>query len=70
MGRMWSSSFPLTLIFLAQFGHDYLGKMPWDAFVLLGSFSDSALHPTVGKGVALVELKTAFVSENAPTGFR
>ena len=69
MGRMWSSSLPLTLIFLARFGHDYLGQMPWDAFVLLCSFSDSALQPAVGEGVALVELKVSFVVEKAPTCF-
>ena len=43
--------------------------MPRDAIVLLLSHSDPALQATVGKGVALVELKTAFVSEKAPTGF-
>ena len=44
--------------------------MPWDAFVLLFSIFDMTLKPTVGEGVALVELKVAFVVEKAPTGFR
>ena len=69
MGRMWSSSLPLTLIFLARFGHDYLGKMPGDAFVLLFSLPDAAFQSTVGEGVALVELKVAFVVEKATTRF-
>ena len=44
--------------------------MPWDAFVLLFSFFDLTLQPTVGEGVALVELKVAFVVEKATTSFR
>ena len=43
--------------------------MPWDAFVLLFSLLVPALQPTVGEGVALVELKVAFVVEKAPTSF-
>ena len=43
--------------------------MPWDAFVLLFSLPDAAFQPTVGEGVALVELKVAFVVEKAPTSF-
>ena len=43
--------------------------MPWDAFVLLFSLFDPTLQPTVGEGVALVELKVAFVVEKAPTSF-
>ena len=43
--------------------------MPWDALVLLFSLLDLALQPTVGEGVALVELKVTLVSEKAPTGF-
>ena len=71
MGRMWSSFYPIrwTLIFLIDFGHTYLGKIPWDAFVLLLSLSDRAFQSTVGEGVALVELKVAFISEKAPSGF-
>ena len=41
--------------------------MPRDAIVLLLSHSDSALQPTVGEGVALVELKVALVVEEAAT---
>ena len=43
--------------------------MPWDAFVLLFGLFDPTLKPTVGEGVALVELKVAFVVEKAPTSF-
>ena len=43
--------------------------MPWNAFVLLFSLFDPTLKPTVGEGVALVELKVAFVVEKAPTSF-
>ena len=41
--------------------------MPRDAIVLLLSHSDPALQPTVGKGVALVELKVALIGEEAAT---
>ena len=43
--------------------------MPWDAFVLLFSFSDPALQQTVGESVALVELKVAFIVEKTSTVF-
>ena len=43
--------------------------MPWDAVMLLLSLVDPTFQPTVGEGVALVELKVAFVGEKAPTGF-
>ena len=43
--------------------------MPWDAFVLLFSLFYPTLQQTVGEGVALVELKVAFVVEKAPTSF-
>ena len=43
--------------------------MPWDATVLLLSLLDPTLQPTVGEGVALVELKVAFFAEKAPTSF-
>ena len=43
--------------------------MPWDAVVLLFSLPDAAFQPTVGEGVALVELKVAFVIEKTPTSF-
>ena len=43
--------------------------MPRDAFVLLFGLFDPTLKPTVGEGVALVELKVAFIIEKAPTGF-
>ena len=41
--------------------------MPWDAIVLLLSLLDPALEATVGEGVALVELKVTFISEEAAT---
>ena len=43
--------------------------MPWDAFVLLLGLFDPTLKPTVGEGVALVELKVAFVIEKTATSF-
>ena len=49
--------------------HTHLGQMPWDAFVLHFSLFDPTLKPTVGEGVALVELKVAFVIEKTPTSF-
>ena len=71
MGCMWSSFYPIrwTLIFLIDFGHTYLGKIPWDAFVLLLCIFDPALQSAVGECVALVEIQAAFVSEKTPTGF-
>ena len=44
--------------------------MPWDAVVHLFSLRDAAFQPTVGEGVALLEIKVAFVVEKAPTSFR
>ena len=44
--------------------------MPWDAVVLLFSLPDAAFQSTVGEGVALVELKVAFIVEKTPTSFR
>ena len=41
--------------------------MPWDAIVLLLSLLDPTLQPTVGEGVALVELQVALVGEEAAT---
>ena len=41
--------------------------MPWDAIVLLLSLLDPTLQPTVGEGVALVELKVALIGEEAAT---
>ena len=49
--------------------HTHLGQMPWDAFVLHFSLFDPTLKPTVGEGVALVELKVAFVVEKTATSF-
>ena len=44
--------------------------MPWDAFVFLFRLFDAAFQPTVGEGVALVELEVAFVIEETATSFR
>ena len=41
--------------------------MPWDAFVLLFSFFDPTFQPTVGEGVAFVEVQVAFICEEAAT---
>ena len=41
--------------------------MPWDAFVLFFSFFDATFQPTVGEGVAFVEVEIAFVGEEAAT---
>ena len=49
-------------------GHTHLGKMPWDAFVLFFGLFDPALKPTVGEGVALIELQVHVVVEKTPTG--
>ena len=51
-------------------GHTHLGKMPWNAFVLLFGLFDPALKPTVGEGVALIELQVHVVVEKTPTGLR
>ena len=48
--------------------HTHLGKIPWNAFMPLLRISDCTLQSTVGEGVALVELKVAFISEKTPTG--
>ena len=40
----------------------YLGKIPWDALMLLFSLFDLALKPTVGEGVPLVEFHVALLS--------
>ena len=41
--------------------------MPWDAVVFLLSLFDGTLQPTVGEGVAFVEVQVAFVGEEAAT---
>ena len=48
----------------------YLGKVPWDAFILLFGLFDVALQPTVGKCIALVELQITLVGEEATSSFR
>ena len=44
--------------------------MPWNAVVLLFSLPDAAFQSTVGEGVALVEVKVAFIVEKTATSFR
>ena len=41
--------------------------MPWDAFVFLFRLFDGTFQPTVGEGVAFVEVQVAFVGEEAAT---
>ena len=41
--------------------------MPWDAFVFFLSPFDATFQPTVGEGVAFVEVEVTFVSEEAAT---
>ena len=41
--------------------------MPWDAFVFFLSLFDATFQPTVGEGVAFVEVQVTFVSEEAAT---
>ena len=41
--------------------------MPWDAFVFFLSLFDGTFQPTVGEGVAFVEIQVAFVGEEAAT---
>ena len=41
--------------------------MPRDAFVLFFGFFDGTFQPTVREGVAFVEVKVAFVGEEAAT---
>ena len=41
--------------------------MPWDAFVFFLSLFDGTFQPTVGEGVASVEIQVAFVGEEAAT---
>ena len=43
----------------------HLGKVPWDAVVLVFSLLDPTLQPTVGEGVAFVEVQVALISEEA-----
>ena len=43
--------------------------MPWDAFVVFLCLFDATFQPTVGEGVAFVELKVALISEEAATVF-
>ena len=47
----------------------YLGKVPWDALMLLFSLFDHALQSTVGECVALVELETTLIVEEATPSF-
>ena len=47
----------------------YLGKIPWDALMLLFSLFDHALQSTVRKCVAPVELQITLVSEEAASSF-
>ena len=44
--------------------------MPGNAVVFLFSYFDPALKPTVGEGVALVEVEVALIIEEAATSFR
>ena len=67
-GHMLSIFFPECQI-LSKLSPTHLRKMPWDAIVLLLSLSDSALQPTVGECVALVELQVALVGEEAASSF-
>ena len=41
--------------------------MPWDAVVFFFCLFDTTLQPTVGEGVAFVEVQVAFVGEEAAT---
>ena len=47
----------------------YLGKVPWDALILLFSLFDHALQSTVGECVALVKLQITLVGEEAASSF-
>ena len=47
----------------------YLGKILWDALMLLFSLFDHALQSTVGECVALVELQITLVSEETASSF-
>ena len=47
----------------------YLGKIPWDALMLLFSLFYHALQSTVGECVSLVELQITLVSEEAASSF-
>ena len=48
----------------------YLWKMPWDTVEFLLRFLDCAFQSTVGEGVALVEVKIAFISKEAVSSLR
>ena len=41
--------------------------MPWDTIVFFLSLFDGTFQPTVGEGVAFVEIQVAFVGEEAAT---
>ena len=51
-------------------GESHLGKVPWDAFILLFDLFDVALQPAVGECIAVVELQITLVSEEATSSFR
>ena len=44
--------------------------MPGNAVVFFFSYFDPALKPTVGEGVALVEVQVALIVEKTATSFR
>ena len=48
----------------------YLGKILWDALMLLFSLFDHALQSTVGECIAPVKLQITLVSEEASSSFR
>ena len=72
MDRRWLSFVPLWQFRQLCIHHivkTYLGKIPWDAVELFFGPFDHTLQPTVGVGVALVELKTTFIGEEAAPSF-
>ena len=65
MGRRSSNSPPKRQRVSSYCFNTYPGKIPRDTFVDLLSMLDLALQSTVGERVARVELKVAFIGEEA-----
>ena len=58
------------IYFFTYLSFAYLGNIPGYTFDFLFSFFDSAFKFAVGVGVALVEVKVAFISVETLAGFR
>ena len=67
--RMWWSFLPEKKADFPTFVFTYPWKLPWNTIVDLFSLSDHTFKPTVGEGVAFVEVKMTLVVEETAASF-